>query len=186
MPKYTKKDFAPQIDESKAPTCEKEGCEGNGLYKAPKSKEQLGEYFWLCLEHIREYNAAWDYFDGMNADQIEDFMKDAVTGHRPTWDRHERKLTTDDLHSALNDFMQVPRKERKKPLPSLPAAVRKALAVINLEYPYSQKALKTEYRKLVKLHHPDRHKGDKKAEDHFKKISQAYEALLKHAQKNDL
>jgi len=24
------------------------------------------EYYWFCLEHVREYNQAWDYFKGMN------------------------------------------------------------------------------------------------------------------------
>lgn len=37
--------------------------------------------------------------------------------------------------------------------------------------------IKQAYRKLSKEWHPDKHKGDKKAEDKFKEINEAYEAL---------
>ena len=184
MPKkHTKQDFVPQIDSSKAQGCGVYGCKHDGLYKAPKSKNELGEYLWLCLDHISEYNASWDYFDGMNRDQIEHFMKDAMTGHRPTWERHSGgKRTTEDLHHALNDFMHMNKKRRPNLPPSLPRKIIKALAIIDLEYPYTLKTLKTEYRKLVKKHHPDRHQGNKKAEDTFKRISEAYDCLRKHIQ----
>jgi hypothetical protein len=34
------------------------------------------------------------------------------------------------------------------------------------------------YRKLAAKHHPDKHRGNKKAEDAFKEISEAYDALV--------
>ncbi len=34
---------------------------------------------------MREYNASYNYFDGMSDEQVSDFQKDAMTGHRPTW-----------------------------------------------------------------------------------------------------
>lgn len=37
--------------------------------------------------------------------------------------------------------------------------------------------IKTNYRKLAKKYHPDRHRGDKKAEEKFKEISEAYAVL---------
>ncbi len=37
--------------------------------------------------------------------------------------------------------------------------------------------IKQAYRKLAKQYHPDRHKGDKKAEEKFKEISEAYAVL---------
>lgn len=181
--KHTKKDFEPQIDTDKAPLCDVAGCAHTGLYKAPKSKTRLKDYLWLCLDHIREYNTSWDYFDGMDRDQIEQFMKDAVTGHRPTWNHtNGAPPHQDDLHTALNDFLHTPEKRRKNLPPALPRKIVKALALINLEYPYNMQALKTEYRKLVKKHHPDRHQGNKKAEDTFKSISEAYDCLRKHIQ----
>ena len=37
-----------------------------GEYRAPKGRERLNEYFWFCLNHVREYNKAWDYYAGMS------------------------------------------------------------------------------------------------------------------------
>lgn len=41
----------------------------------------------------------------------------------------------------------------------------------------SQDEIKKAYRKLAKQYHPDRHKGDKAAEEKFKSISEAYDVL---------
>lgn len=41
----------------------------------------------------------------------------------------------------------------------------------------SKEEIKRSYRKLAVRYHPDKNQGDKKAEDQFKKISEAYEAL---------
>ena len=44
--------------------------------------------------------------------------------------------------------------------------------------------IKKAYRKLAVQHHPDKHKGDKKAEEKFKEIGEAYE-VLSDQQKRD-
>ena len=41
----------------------------------------------------------------------------------------------------------------------------------------TQEEIKKAYRKLALQHHPDKHKGDKKAEEKFKEIGEAYEVL---------
>jgi len=173
-----KKDFAPHISLEKAPPCHIAGCAHAGVYKAPKSRDQIGEYNWFCLEHIREHNAKWDYFSGMKADEIEDFISDSVTGHRPTWTREERmRFNTAMLHDKLYEFM-TNEKPAKPAAAHIPAKMRKNLAILELEYPYTEKQLKSKYRALVKKHHPDMHKGDKEQEEKFKQITVAYKYLL--------
>lgn len=46
-------------------TCEKEGCGAQGEFRAPKSVSELQTYYWFCLDHVREYNKAWDFYKGM-------------------------------------------------------------------------------------------------------------------------
>jgi len=44
-----------------------------------------GQYFCFCLDHVREYNASYNYFQGMTDADVARYQKDAVIGHRPTW-----------------------------------------------------------------------------------------------------
>ena len=65
--------------------CEWAGCPNKGAHRAPKGRENSREYFHFCLNHVREYNQAYNFFQGMNADAVARYQKDALTGHRPTW-----------------------------------------------------------------------------------------------------
>jgi molecular chaperone DnaJ len=49
--------------------------------------------------------------------------------------------------------------------------------ILNIEKNATDEEIKKSYRKLVFKHHPDRNKGDKKAEERFKIIANAYETL---------
>jgi len=183
--KHGKKEYTPHIEPGTAPLCEAANCINKGVYKAPKSKNQLQDYHWLCLDHIKEYNQKWDYFNGMTTAEIEEFMQDAVTGHRPTWNRESRlREPASQLHDALYEFLAGTRKA-KKTLPPLSSKLQKALAVMDMDYPFSQKILKDQYKKLVKKHHPDVNKGNKLSEEKFKKITESYHLLAAYL-KSDL
>lgn len=185
--KRERKDFAPHIAADKAPSCNVEGCAQPGAYKAPKSREQIDEYEWFCLDHIRERNQKWDFFSGMKSDEIEAFIHDSVTGHRPTWSR-ESRLRDSNLHSALQDklyeFMHGS-KPVKPATPRLPAKMRNALAVMDMTAPYTLKQLKSTYRVLVKKYHPDTNKGNKESEEKFKQVTVAYKYLLEQIKEEE-
>src|SRR5438132_1224032 len=68
-----------------AAMCEWAGCQNKGPHRAPKGRENSREYFHFCLNHVREYNQNYNFFQGMNADAVARYQKDALTGHRPTW-----------------------------------------------------------------------------------------------------
>ncbi|TMJ62637.1 MAG: molecular chaperone DnaJ, partial [Alphaproteobacteria bacterium] len=57
------------------------------------------------------------------------------------------------------------------------SAREQALAVFEIEPPFTLVRLKARYKVLVKLHHPDAHGGDKAAEEKLKIINQAYATL---------
>lgn len=183
MKRRTKKDYAPHIEDETPHPCAVEGCPNPGLYKAPLGRDRLHEYRYLCLDHIREFNKAWDYFSGMNEDEIEAFRKDAVTGHRPTWERGQTLPpgATEKLYQAVNEFMHSGRK-RTRDHPRLPPKLKKALTLFELDYPYTEPELKNRYKQLVKQYHPDRNAGDKLAEEKFKAVAEAYKILGAHLQ----
>ncbi len=166
--------------------CSIPGCGEEGNYKAPKSPTQLHDYRWLCLHHVREFNANWNYFDGMSASQVDAFMRDAPLGHRPTWkiNRHAH-VTEEKLHAAINDMMYGSAQAHKAERDHLSRkrrmtdAQRKALAVLDLDAEATLHDIKKQYKVLVKKHHPDVNPGDARAEDRFKRITGAYQELLK-------
>jgi hypothetical protein len=165
--------------------CAVSGCPHGGEFKAPKSRDALHDYQWLCLEHVREFNQSWNYFKGMETDEIESFMHDSLTGHRPTWEREQHiRRNGQDYTNRLDEGMRRffnwdEASMRKAALESLPARERRALATLELSAPVSAKQLKAHFRALVKRTHPDLHPGDKDVEEKFKTINIAYHYLLK-------
>ena len=65
--------------------CEAPGCKLAGEYRAPRARDRLNEYRWFCREHVRDYNKKWDYFRGLDADEIEKHIRADTTWRRPVW-----------------------------------------------------------------------------------------------------
>ncbi len=65
--------------------CEWHGCGNLGGYRAPKGRDREGQYYNLCLDHVREYNKSYNYFAGMKDDDVIAYQRSANIGHRPTW-----------------------------------------------------------------------------------------------------
>ena len=78
---------AARAPEKAAPTtpCSYPGCTAEGVFRAPKGREREGEYFSFCRDHVREYNASYDYFRGMDDASMARFRQADAVGHRPTW-----------------------------------------------------------------------------------------------------
>ena len=68
-----------------ARSCDHPGCSEGGLFRAPRTPDVLDSYYWFCLDHIRSYNKAWNFFAGMSQEEIENYQHADLTGHRPTW-----------------------------------------------------------------------------------------------------
>src|SRR5580692_6032312 len=70
--------------------CDHPGCEAGGEYRAPRSRIELDHYFWFCLEHVRGYNAAWNYYAGMSEREIEAEIRRDTVWQRPSWKLGQR------------------------------------------------------------------------------------------------
>ena len=64
--------------------CDWNNCKKIGEYKAPVEKDNSRKYRMLCLEHVKEFNKNWNYFSGMNDNQVINFLKSDMTWHKPT------------------------------------------------------------------------------------------------------
>ena len=159
------------------PLCEQCGCESIGEFRAPKTPSNLRDYYWFCLDHVREYNKAWDFYRGMSSQEIEASRVSDVTWNRPSWPVGgwrtflENATYLDGLESFLKGFTSSP---------SVPPEIQKALSTLELALPLTMEVLKKQYKKLAKLHHLDFNAGDKQAEEHLKAVNEAYQIVKKH------
>ena len=166
--------------------CDMPDCACVGEYRAPKSRAQLTSYYWFCLEHVRAYNAAWDYYAGMSTAEIEAHLRADTIWHRPTWPlgggrppraRDPRTYRFRDHFGLFDDFFEGPGGSPPGDRQRVPQPQAKALALFDLTAPVSFEEVKTRYKELVKQHHPDANGGDKAAEERLKLINEAYVIL---------
>jgi curved DNA-binding protein CbpA len=176
--------------------CEAPGCTSRAAHRAPKGRGNEKDYWHFCLNHVREFNQGYNFFQGMNADAVARYQKDALTGHRPTWKMGQngaksRTRSPEDLEGAADPFNVVnefgPRRWRRGPDPSAEQskseprkvfnAERKALQVMGLDSDATLEVVKAKYKALVKQHHPDANGGDRSTEDRLIEIIKAYNYL---------
>lgn len=172
-----KKYYAPQNDEFAEHKCDHPGCNKRGEYRAPKDRK-LKEYYWFCLEHIQEYNAKWNYYDGISADEPEEEKpRMHFRGFRSKvkysrgynfFDDYE---FFEDYHADYSAMDSIYYSQEEKRYMEIMEIKPQELSAENL---------KKQYKKLVKKYHPDLHQDDKQAaEEKFKQLTNAYQVLMR-------
>ena len=164
--------------------CDSPGCEAEGAYRAPMGRLREGQYFCFCLDHVREYNATYNYFNGMNDADVARYMKDATIGHRPTWTmgtrrgatgfREEGGSTADPLGMNRAKFH---RRAPEKREPRYSPVTMRAFAARDREETAGPEAVRARYKERVKRHHPDANGGDRSREEKLREIIHAYKTL---------
>jgi hypothetical protein len=158
------------------------GCEAFGEYRAPKSRRDLKNYWWFCLEHVRAYNSTWDYYKGMSPGEIEAQLRADTSWQRPSWPlgrlghaaAWDEELLRDPLHLLASGRI---RRGSARPPQQTPPELREPLAALGLSWPTTLDAVKTRYKELAKRHHPDANGGNRDAEERLKTINLAYATL---------
>ena len=157
-----------------------------GIYKAPKGRDHEGEYFAFCADHVREYNATYDYFKGMDDDALAKYR--SAGGDRPP---SHLENGAEGAARAARPTSTRPFMPRRAPCaarardanrrrgegPRYNALALKALFTLELDGHRTEATIKTKYKELVKRHHPDVNGGDRSSEDKLREIIQAYNFL---------
>ncbi|MGB0719502.1 MAG: DnaJ domain-containing protein [Bdellovibrionales bacterium] len=176
-------EFADPGQEASPFICDMPGCPLDGEHRAPKDRS-LAEYYHFCTDHAREYNKAWNFFEGMSSEDVEEHIYNAMYGERPTWkygvngnaeDMLYQKAWT--MYGGAGDAPNKEERERAKIGESKHSKEYEAMAIMGLEPPLSFEAIKTRYRALALQHHPDRNQGCAESEEKLKQINMAYTVL---------
>ena len=163
--------------------CDHPDCSKPGQYRAPKSPETPGEYWWFCREHVREYNLKWNYFAG----QSEEALRRNLDASR-VWDRPTRpfgraaeeaqaraRAGYGDPHEILGSAAHAargPATTRR-----LPPSERRALAILDAREHWTRAEIRKQYKSLVKDLHPDMNGGDRSDEERLQEVVWAWDQL---------
>lgn len=175
--------------------CAWEGCDQPGEFRAPKGNRAEGEYHNFCLEHVRHYNHAFNFFSGMKPEEMQSHLnRSAQTDGRPSWGfgakanasgpRMPKGAPRDPnkrFSDPLNIFARYARAQARGPqqefVRPLHEPDRRALETLGIQGHANGSEIKRAYKALVKIHHPDANGGAKASEERLRAIIAAYAHL---------
>jgi hypothetical protein len=171
--------------------CSAPGCTEAGEFRAPAEEGPRsgyngpGEWRFLCLDHVREFNARYNFFNGMSAEEIS-------AQQRPYagWERETRAFSPGaagmprwadflDPLDAIQARYGTGRNAQRKDGRPLSDGDRRALRVMGLDPDVDRRALRQRYSELVRRYHPDRNGGDRTYEQKLQEVIEAYTLLKK-------
>jgi DnaJ domain len=175
--------------------CQHPQCCEDGQFRAPNPYGRSpgpngpGDYQWLCLDHVREFNAGYDWFAGMTADQIA--AAQSPTNVWPSETRAFRANGNADIPPKWADFHDPldaisarfkGRMEDARPLRASNGAIlsgedRSALKTLGLLPDADRRAIRSAYSQLVRKYHPDKNGGDRTHEKALQDVIAAYTHL---------
>ncbi len=173
--------------------CDHPGCRARGEFRAPMGRGREGQFHVFCLEHVRAYNATYNYFAGMSDDAVAAYQKDASIGHRPTWKlganaknpraaergakRGPEQAETVEPDDVFGLFGARRAQRKREEEVRLSEPTRKAFEALDMEPGAARDKIKAKYKQLVKRFHPDANGGDRSREARLTEIVNAYNHL---------
>lgn len=173
------------------------GCGAAGEFRAPGERpagfDGPGEWRWLCLDHVREFNAGFDWFTGMTAEEIyaaqapgagwrtesPSFRATAGVADLPRWADFDDPL--DAIAARAAGIKQRARREAEVAASGrFSREEAAALEAMGLSAQVDRRALRRRYSELVRRYHPDRNGGDRSAEGRLAAVVQAYQLLRRN------
>ncbi|MEM7496365.1 MAG: J domain-containing protein [Pseudomonadota bacterium] len=186
--------------------CEWPGCEAHAAYRAPRSRDHLDEFRWFCLDHVREYNATWNYFEDWSEAELDRQSSADRVWDRPTWSLGSGPASRMGLNPHGNgrawarwgfrDPMDVlgenatlnPGSPRAKgsangderPRRRLTREEQQAMDTLGLPHQVeTRREVRARYTELVKELHPDMNGGQNPEPERLARVIKAWRILRK-------
>jgi len=176
--------------------CQHPTCREAGEFRAPGFRpngfDGPGEWRWFCLIHVREFNAGYDWFEGMSAEEMLAAQAPAAGwrtespsfGPRAGVDGMPRWADFDDPLDAISARAsgirgRAAREAAMAAQGHFSKQEAEALEVMGLGSDTDRRRLRRRYSELVRRYHPDRNGGDRSFEARLNKVVDAYQLLRK-------
>ena len=155
--------------------CDWNNCFEIGEYKAPIERDNSKKFRLLCLKHVKEFNKNWNYFSGMNDEQIYNFLRSDMTWHKKT----QSFSSSDNFFKVLwnNTLKDEFDKSKLRNDFKFDHKDIKAFGILGLSVGLKWEKIQNKFKTLVKKFHPDMNPGNKKYEEKLKLITLAYTQL---------
>jgi hypothetical protein len=173
--------------EGAAAHCAAPNCRAPGEFKAPLTAPSFdgpGEWQWLCLDHVREHNARYNYFAGMSTEEIEAAQSPVAGWERATRAFHAAGSDPAPAWSDFRDPLEAiagrfgTRRQAANTAPArFSGAEKQALHVLGLGDDADLHAVRKRYSDLVRRYHPDRNGGERKHEGRLSQVLEAWQVL---------
>ncbi len=191
--------------ESQGQCCQWQGCDQPSEFRAPgprrASFDGPGEWRWLCLDHVRQFNAGYDWFEGMDGEEIWEAQR-VTSGWRteavgfapggphnglgngmPRWADYTDPLDAISARAAgIKDRAEGKARamgQGQSAFARFNEAELEALQMLGLGQSADKAQLRRRYGELVRRYHPDRNGGDRQYEQRLGKVVEAYQLLRK-------
>lgn len=156
-------------------SCYNPDCKELGIYPAPKSKENLREYLYFCINCIREFNKSWNYFEGLNEQELEIEIRKSTTWNRPSWKFGTKNLNY-DFEKAFRQFNEQKKLDENK---NVSKKIKDAFNLLDLDLNSTPDEIKRRYKNLAKKWHPDVQQNETNHnKNKFIDITNAYKTIL--------
>ena len=156
-------------------SCYNPDCKELGIYPAPKSKENLREYLYFCINCIREFNKSWNYFEGLNEQELEIEIRKSTTWNRPSWKFGTKNLNY-DFEKAFRQFNEQKKLDENK---NVSKKIKDAFNLLELDINSTMDEIKRRYKNLAKKWHPDVQQNETNHnKNKFIDITNAYKTIL--------
>ncbi len=172
--------------ETSTKVCDHPDCQETGQYRAPKSPDDLDDFYWFCKDHVREYNLKWNFFNGATEEELADQVdSDRVWGRetKPFGKRGEEqkawaRLGVDDPHQILGEnATRNPGKSISGGTRRLPPKERQAIEILEAKDHWSKAEIRKSYKALIKVLHPDMNGGDRGHEEQLAEVVWAWDQI---------
>lgn len=137
--------------------CDRHGCNEPGDCPAPKSPNRPDRWYF-CQQHAAEYNAGWDYFAGLSAEEA---------AERESTERSDNAGFREAAHYGWAGSGDGSRSRDEL----------RALEILGLEPDAEFDTIKKAWRAKAKEVHPDVRPGDEEAAKAFQAYQLAYDVL---------
>ena len=131
--------------------CYKKNCLNPGIFKAPKSRNEITNYIWFCEEHIKSYNKEWNYLKDMSQREIERHIELDTIGWRPTWNFSTAKIRLKNFEKIFSNCFDFFKKKNQTRINRNNLLLKKALKTLNINNEnITISLIENKYKNLVK------------------------------------